>query len=42
MILRGRPGCAPVPPDELDEERIRFEKLVLSEAQWKIRFGIKA
>jgi uncharacterized protein (DUF2336 family) len=42
MILRCRPGSAPVPPDELEEDRIRFEKLVLSEAQWKIRFGIKA
>lgn len=41
MILRGRPGCAPVPPDELEEERIRFEKLVLSEAQWKVRSAIK-
>jgi uncharacterized protein (DUF2336 family) len=41
MILRGRPGCAPVSADEMDEDRKRFDKLVLSEAQWKIRFGMK-
>jgi len=42
MVLRGRPGCAPVSAADLEEERKRFEKLALSEAQWKIRFGIKA
>jgi len=40
MILRGRPGCT-VSAADLEEDRKRFEKLVLSEAQWKIRFGMK-
>jgi hypothetical protein len=42
MILRGRPDCAPVSAADLEEDRKRFDKLVLSEAQWKIRFGMKA
>jgi uncharacterized protein (DUF2336 family) len=37
MILRGRPGCDAVAADDLDEARKRFEKLALSEAQWKVR-----
>ncbi|MGJ5092115.1 DUF2336 domain-containing protein [Bradyrhizobium oligotrophicum] len=37
MILRGRPGCDALPADDLEEARKRFEKLVLSEAQWKVR-----
>lgn len=41
MILRGRPGCEPISPADLDADRRSFEKLVLSEAQWKIRFGMK-
>jgi uncharacterized protein (DUF2336 family) len=42
MILRGRPGCAPLSAADLEDERKRFDKLALSEAQWKIRFGMKA
>jgi uncharacterized protein (DUF2336 family) len=42
MVLRGRPGCAPVSAADLEDLRKRFDKLALSEAQWKIRFGIKA
>lgn len=42
MILRGRPECAPLSGEDQDEFRKRFEKLALSEAQWKIRFGMKA
>jgi uncharacterized protein (DUF2336 family) len=41
MILRSRPGCAPLSAADLEEDRKRFDKLVLSEAQWKIRFGMK-
>ncbi|GLH77573.1 hypothetical protein SSBR45G_24810 [Bradyrhizobium sp. SSBR45G] len=41
MILRGRPSCDALPVDDLDEARKRFEKLVLSEAQWKVR-GLQA
>ena len=41
MILRARPGCDTIPADDLEEARKRFEKLVLSEAQWKVR-GLEA
>ncbi|MGY3449191.1 DUF2336 domain-containing protein [Bradyrhizobium sp. USDA 4353] len=37
MILRARPGCDALPADDVEEARKRFEKLVLSEAQWKVR-----
>jgi len=40
MILRGRPGCGAIATEDFEEARMRFEKLVLSEAQWKIR-GLK-
>jgi uncharacterized protein (DUF2336 family) len=42
VILRCRPDCAPLPAEDIEELQSRFEKLVLSEAQWKIRFGMKA
>ena len=41
LILRGRPGCAPISAQDLEEEHNRFEKLALSEAQRKIRFELK-
>ncbi len=41
MILRGPPGCAPISAEDFEEARKRFEKLVLSEAQLKVR-GLKA
>jgi uncharacterized protein (DUF2336 family) len=41
LILRVRPGCAPISADDLEEQSIRFEKLPLSEAQRKIRFEMK-
>jgi uncharacterized protein (DUF2336 family) len=41
MIMRGRPGCAPVSATDLEEYRKRFDKLSLSEAQWKTRHGMK-
>ena len=37
MILRGRPGCDTIAADDVEEARKRFEKLALSEAQWKVR-----
>jgi uncharacterized protein (DUF2336 family) len=41
MILRARPTCDAIPAEDLDEARKRFEKLALSEAQWKVR-GLEA
>jgi uncharacterized protein (DUF2336 family) len=41
MILRDRPDCAPMSAEDFEDLKKRFDKLVLSEAQWKIRFGIK-
>lgn len=40
IILRSRPGCAPISTEDFDESRKRFDKLVLSEAQLKAR-GMK-
>jgi uncharacterized protein (DUF2336 family) len=40
MIIRNRPGCDQPSAEELDEGRKRFERTLLSEAQWKIRFGL--
>ncbi|MGJ4927897.1 DUF2336 domain-containing protein [Bradyrhizobium sp. HKCCYLS2038] len=37
MILRARPGGSEMPADDVEEARKRYEKLVLSEAQWKVR-----
>jgi uncharacterized protein (DUF2336 family) len=42
MILRGRPDCAVLSAEDHDELKKRFDRLALSEAQWKIRFGMKA
>lgn len=42
MILRGRPDCAPLSAEDQDDLKKRFDKLALSEAQWKIRFGMKS
>jgi uncharacterized protein (DUF2336 family) len=41
MIMRGRPGCAPVAAADFEEYRTRFDRLSLSEAQWKTRHGMK-
>ena len=41
MILRGPPGCDPISAEDFEEAHKRFEKLVLSEAQLKVR-GLKA
>lgn len=41
MILRGRPGCSPISAEDFDEIRRRFDKMALSEAQWKAR-GLQA
>ncbi|CCE06723.1 conserved hypothetical protein [Bradyrhizobium sp. STM 3843] len=40
MILRGRPGCARISNEDFEESHKRFDKLVLSEAQLKVR-GLK-
>ncbi|CAL74187.1 conserved hypothetical protein; putative signal peptide [Bradyrhizobium sp. ORS 278] len=37
MILKARPGCDAIAAEDFEEARKRFEKLVLSEAQWKVR-----
>jgi hypothetical protein len=42
MILRGRPDCAALSAEDQDDLKKRFDKLALSEAQWKIRFGMKS
>jgi uncharacterized protein (DUF2336 family) len=42
MIIHNRPGCLPVRAEDLHEERRRFDKLSLSEAQWTTRFGPRA
>jgi uncharacterized protein (DUF2336 family) len=41
VILRCRPGCAPISAEDLEEQHARFERLALSEAQRKIRFERK-
>ncbi|UFZ02207.1 DUF2336 domain-containing protein [Bradyrhizobium ontarionense] len=40
MLLRGRPGYDVIQAEDVEEARKRFEKLALSEAQWKVR-GLK-
>jgi uncharacterized protein (DUF2336 family) len=40
MLLRGRPGYDAIQAEDVEEARKRFEKLALSEAQWKVR-GLK-
>jgi uncharacterized protein (DUF2336 family) len=39
QILRNRPGCPPVTERELEQGREVFDALLLSVAQWTIRFG---
>jgi uncharacterized protein (DUF2336 family) len=39
MIIRNRPGCPPSTQRELDQFVAVFESLLLSVAQWTIRFG---
>jgi hypothetical protein len=39
MIIRNRPGCAPPTQRELDQAREVFDALLLSVAQWTVRFG---
>ena len=39
MIIRNRPGCPPVTQRELEQAREVFDALLLSVAQWTIRFG---
>jgi uncharacterized protein DUF2336 len=39
MIVRNRPGCPPVTQRELEQGREVFDGLLLSIAQWTIRFG---
>ena len=39
MIIRNRPGCPPVTQRDLDQAREVFDALLLSVAQWTVRFG---
>jgi uncharacterized protein (DUF2336 family) len=39
QIIRNRPGCPPVTRQELEQGREVFDALLLSVAQWTIRFG---
>ncbi|MGO8911190.1 MAG: DUF2336 domain-containing protein [Bradyrhizobium sp.] len=39
MIIRSRPGCPPVTAQELEQGLEVFDALLLSVAQWTIRFG---
>jgi Uncharacterised protein conserved in bacteria (DUF2336) len=39
MIVRNRPNCPPATQRELDQCVAIFESLLLSVAQWTIRFG---
>jgi hypothetical protein len=42
MILRGRPDCEPIAAEDFAELKTSFDKMSLSEAQWKIRHGQKS
>jgi Uncharacterised protein conserved in bacteria (DUF2336) len=42
MIIRNRPGCPPVTERELEQGLEVFDALLLSVAQWTIRFGSAA
>jgi uncharacterized protein (DUF2336 family) len=42
MILRGRPDCARISAEDFAELKTSFDKMSLSEAQWKIRHGQKS
>jgi uncharacterized protein (DUF2336 family) len=39
QIIRNRPGCPPITQQELEQGREVFDALLLSVAQWTIRFG---
>ena len=39
MIVRNRPGCAPPTQREVEQAREVFDALLLSVAQWTVRFG---
>jgi uncharacterized protein (DUF2336 family) len=39
MIIHNRPGCPPVTKRELEQGREVFDGLILSIAQWTVRFG---
>jgi uncharacterized protein (DUF2336 family) len=39
MIIRNRPGCPPATEREFEQAQVIFEGLLLSVAQWTIRFG---
>lgn len=39
MIIRNRPACPPVTQREFEQAQVIFEGLLLSVAQWTIRFG---
>jgi uncharacterized protein (DUF2336 family) len=39
MVIQNRPGCPPVTPQELEQGLEVFESMLLSVAQWTIRFG---
>jgi uncharacterized protein (DUF2336 family) len=39
MIIRNRPGCPPATRREFEQAQVIFEGLLLSVAQWTIRFG---
>src|SRR5882757_1290033 len=39
MIIRNRPGCPPATQREFEQAEVVFEGLLLSLAQWTIRFG---
>jgi uncharacterized protein (DUF2336 family) len=39
MIIRNRPGCPPATEREIEQAQAVFEGLLLSLAQWTIRFG---
>ena len=39
MIVHNRPGCLPVTKRELEQGREIFDGLLLSIAQWTLRFG---
>ena len=39
MIVRNRPNCPPATQRELDQCVAIYESLLLSVAQWTIRFG---
>jgi hypothetical protein len=39
MIIRNRPGCSPPTQRELEQAREVFDALLLSVAQWTVRFG---